>query len=776
VPQPRRSIRPLQALRPHGARIAITLLPLLLVLLHTLGMLPMAMLQQLDDTLYDTRLRATMPATLDERVVIVDIDEKSLAEVGRWPWSRHHMARLVNTLFEDQRIALLGFDTVFAEPDDSSGLRQLQQLASGPLADQPGFAQRLQSLQAELDFDAQFARALHNRPVVLGYYLTSDRNGRTSGTLPQPVLPADTLQGRRPHTTQWDGYGANIAQLAQAAPRAGFFNAIPSSDGVVRALPLLAEHQGQYYESLSLAMFRMLLGSPRVEPGYAQTGELGLLKSVRLTHDATPGNPSSSLDIPVDHRVTALVPFRGPGGPQGGSFTYISAADLLAGRLPAGQLSNKIVLIGTTAPGLFDLRATPVGETYPGVETHANLLSGLLGGQLITRPDYALGYEVIVLIAAGLLLALTLPLLSARWAVVLSLGVVASVTGLNLYLYLSHGLALPLASTLVMAALAFALNMSYGYIVESRAKRELAQLFGSYVPPELVDEMVKDPDRYTMTAATRELTVMFCDMRGFTQLSETMEPTQLQALLNTVFSRLTAVIRSHRGTIDKYMGDCVMAFWGAPVDTPNHAALAVQAALDMVQAIEHINRQHARQGLPAIGVGIGINTGAMCVGDMGSSLRRSYTVVGDAVNLGARLEGLSRHYGCDIIVSETTQAQAPAFVWQELDRVRVKGKASAVTIYTARHKLSDSDSANASPNTQAAQAVHAAQTQELQHWQHALQAWRAQDWPTCQQHLQTLQQQHPQNPLYHLYAQRLTQARQQTPRPDWDGTTHFDTK
>jgi adenylate cyclase len=269
------------------------------------------------------------------------------------------------------------------------------------------------------------------------------------------------------------------------------------------------------------------------------------------------------------------VPFRGNGGVAGGSFRYISAADVLAKRLEPGSLKDRIVLLGTTAPGLLDLRVTPVGETYPGVETHANVISGLLDGKTFVKPDYAMGFEVVVLTLAGLLLAITLPLLSAPKAVAASVTVIAALVGLNFWLYLSHGLVLPLASALVMALTAFALNMSYGYFVESRSKRELAQLFGTYVPPELVDEMVKDPDSYSMKAANKELTVMFCDMRGFTKMSEQMEPTQLQGLLNDVFSRLTDLIRANRGTIDKYMGDCVMAFWGAPVDTPNHAHLAV---------------------------------------------------------------------------------------------------------------------------------------------------------------------------------------------------------
>ncbi len=265
-----------------------------------------------------------------------------------------------------------------------------------------------------------------------------------------------------------------------------------------------------------------------------------------------------------------------------------------------------------------------------------------------------------------------------------------------------------------------------------------------------------------MAATTRELTVMFCDMRGFTQLSETMEPAQLQALLNTVFSRLTEVIRAHRGTIDKYMGDCVMAFWGAPVDMPDHAAQAVGAALDMTAAIEALNREHARQGLPAIGIGIGLNTGAMCVGDMGSDVRRSYTVIGDAVNLGARLEGLCPVYGVEVIASDATRAQAPGVVWQALDRVRVKGKAASVSVFTPlAHQASD---------------LSPAQIEELRLWEQALQAWRAQDWPPCEGALAQLQRLNEEKVLYRLVSQRVAIRKALPFDSEWDGTTTFDSK
>jgi adenylate cyclase len=750
----------------HWPRILVTLIPLVLALLHTAQVLPLGVLQRLDDIIYDTRLRATMPNTLDPRIVIVDIDEKSLAEVGRWPWGRNKMAALVEELYDRQQAAILGFDVVFAEPDDSSGLKRLRQLATEELKDQPGFAERLNQIQAGLDYDTLFAKSLEKRPAVLGYYMTSDRDGRTNGALPQPVMQKSALQGRPIAFTVWSGYGSNIEPLAKAAPMAGFFNSITDSDGVVRSIPLIAEHKGQYYESLSMAIFRVLTGLPKVEPGFPQ--ERFLSRNYKGLESILLRQGDKTLAIPVDDRVASLVPFRGRGNVSGGSFKYISAADVLARRVPPNELNGKIVLIGTTAPGLLDLRVTPVGETYPGVEVHANVISGLLDGRLYVKPDYAVGYDVIVLVIAGLILAFTLPILSAPKAVALSVAVIAALVGVNFWLYLGAGLVLPLATALVMALTAFALNMSYGYFVESKSKRQIANLFGTYVPPELVDEMVKDPDSYNMKAASKELTVMFCDMRGFTKLSETMEPTQLQGLLNDVFSRLTNVIRTNRGTIDKYMGDCVMAFWGAPVDSPDHAALSVKTAMEMANEVRKINEEHRAKGMPEIGVGIGLNTGSMCVGDMGSSIRKSYTVIGDAVNLGSRLEGLSKTYGVDIVVSESTKKLAPDFAWQELDRVRVKGKDQAVTIYWP-----------IAPQERLPKELG----DELKLWNAFLKSYRNQDWEQCDLHMLNIERgqsaksgKTAKKYLYQLYSERVASMRQLPFDPSWDGATNFETK
>jgi len=473
------------------------------------------------------------------------------------------------------------------------------------------------------------------------------------------------------------------------------------------------------------------------------------------------GEGPDAVRVPLSSRTSMLVPFLGPGGASGGSFQYISAVDVLNGHLAPAALDGKIVLVGTTAPGLQDLRATPVGATFPGVEVHANVISALLDKRFIALPDYALGYEFIVLGAAGLLLAFGLSLMSVAHGSVFFLVVLGAVTGLNTWLFKVHGLVLPMASALVTMAAAYLVNMGWGYFVEARKRRGLAELFGTYVPPQLVEKMLEEPGRYSMRAESKELTALFCDMRGFTQLSETLAPVELQAFLNDVFTRLSEIISRHGGTVDKYMGDSVMAFWGAPVDSPMHAALAVRAAVDMAEAMEKLSATNHALGRPEVSIGIGMNTGLMSVGDMGSVIRRSYTVIGDAVNLAARLEGLSAAYGVAIVATEATAKAAPEFVWQELDRVRVKGRQQAVTIY-------------------APVALHTAIDPEvvrtLGQWAEVLEGYRAQRPTEVKPLLDALMAEDAKKVLYRLYAERLASMASRPFDPEWDGATRFESK
>ena len=710
-------------------RWALLLLALALSLLHASGVMPLRMLQQLDLAIDDARLRAAMPRTREPRIVIVDIDDASLARVGRWPWPRERIAALADELLVRQQAAVVGFDMVFAEPDQG---------------------------------DAALARELAGRPAVLGYFLTDGPGAQRTGVLPAPLFGAAGLGGRRLPATRWSGHAANVAALAAAAPAAGFFNALPDDDGVLRSLPLLAEVAGDYRESLALAMFRLHAGSPAarpVLPDAPQSGAMSVLAAVELRQGA------QALRIPVDARAAVRVPYRGPGGPAGGSFDYVSAADLLEGRIAASTLADKLVLVGSSAPGVFDLRSTPVAAVYPGVEVHANLLSGLLDGRGPLAPDWSRGYEVAQLLVVAALLALALPRLRALAAVGLTLALGLALVLLDQWLYRRHGLALPLASALLLTALVYLGITGWGYVIEGARRRSLARLFGTYVPPELVAQMARDPQRYGMQAENRVLTVMFCDMRNFTRISEALPPEELRALVNRFFTAMTQEIRAHRGTLDKYIGDAIMAFWGAPVADADHALHAVRAAQAMSARLVELNRDLRARGLPEIGLGIGINSGLVCVGDMGSDIRRSYTVMGDAVNLASRIEALTRLYGIDIVLGESTRdAIGDRLVLVEVDRVRVKGKQQAVTLFTP---------------TPADWPHNERFAEEMRLWQLALAHYRQQDAQQALTSLDALRNSFGGSPFSALYSQlgeRIAGWSSHPEPPGWDGTRTFDSK
>lgn len=490
-------------MKKHLVRIALGLLLSLVFLGHAARVYQIPLVSTLDAFVYDTRLRLTTPGGIDERVVILDLDEKSLAEVGRWPWGRDKLATLVTNLFDTYGIAVLGFDVVFAEPDNSSGLQSLEAIGSGPLKSDAAFQSALKSLRGPLDFDDRFAEALRGRPVVLGYYFTNLDDAHKSGVLPEPAIPAGTFKGRNVAITSWSGYGANLSEFQKNAVHAGHFNPIVDFDGISRRVPMLVEHDGKYYESLSLAMVRLLLQNPPLTPGYPEEGALGS-RNYNGMEWLDLSTERGLVRIPVDENAASLIPYRG----LQGSFRYLSAADALAGRLKPEQLRGKIVLLGTTAPGLMDLRSTPVGSTYPGVEIHANLVAGMLDATIKQKPSYVLGAEVLLLVFCALLLAFLLPVLSPLYASCLALGALSAVVVVNLWLW-SAGLVLPLASTFTVIIALYALNMSWGYFVESRSKRQFTDLFGQYVPPELVDEMARDPERYSMEGKNEELTVLF---------------------------------------------------------------------------------------------------------------------------------------------------------------------------------------------------------------------------------------------------------------------------
>lgn len=727
-------------------RYVIGLIVLGLILAQATGWLSIGFVDSVDRLIYDSRLRLTMPGTVDQRLVIVDIDEKSLAEVGRWPWRRDRMAQLVDQLFDTYQVRQLGFDIVMAERDDSSGLRSLDALAKNELQNNAAYQQALQRLRPQLDYDNVFANALKNRPIILGYYLSNE--GSTTGALPLPALDATKMLGRDAAITHWHDHGGNLLLFQQAAASAGHFNPIIDPDASVRRVPLLAFHQGQYYESFSLAMARTYLHNVAIEP----TFDGGALESLRLT-----AGHALVTTIPVDENAAAWVPYRG----SERSYRYVSAADVLSKRVPLDQLRGKIIILGTSAPGLRDLRNTPVGEVYPGMEVHANLITGILDHSIKERPAYIDGLELFALLIAGIVMIFFFPWQSPVAVSIVVAITVATLTAGDFALWYYANWIMPLAAVLLLIVALYVWNMAYGYFTEARAKLQITQRFGQYVPPELVSKMAQDPGRYSMDSRRADLTVLFSDVRSFTTISERLEPEELADLMNAYLTAMTEVIRRHGGTLDKYIGDAIVAFWGAPVDDPDHARHAVLAALDMQIELKRLNDTFVAKGWPPLQVGIGINTGAMTVGDMGSRIRLAYTVMGDAVNLGARLEGKTKDYGVDIMVGETTRERTPEIMYRELDRVQVKGKELAVTVYQPLGNQAD---------------LSDAQTSNLSAWQSMLQRYRAQDWSQAETALHAIFAADPHSVLYQMYLQRIAAWRLAPPGPEWTGVTRFDTK
>jgi adenylate cyclase len=732
-------------------RITLGGIILLTLLIDTFGIIKYPFLNQLENWTYDARLNYKRLNTIDDRIVIVDIDESSLALEGRWPWSRDKLAVIVNNLFEVYQADVVGFDIVFAEKDESSGLKEFEFLASTELKDDPLFHKALDNIRPSLEYDQMFAKALKDRNVVMGYYFksnVSENEIAQSGLLPTAVTKLNKQLSARLPINKALGYGGNLNILQSSARSGGFFdNPFVDSDGVFRRVPLIQIHQDQVYASLALSTTQAYLKNSDIKLNVVNNGtkndQYYALESVHI----------NEFSIPVDGKGAVYVPFRG----LSYSFPYISAHKILNKKIDPDSLKGKIVLVGTTAPGLLDLRSTPVQSVYPGVEIHANIISGILDQRINHSPAWAIGYEFIILILIAATMAFLLPVSSPLMATVATTIVLILTVSGTLMAWNSQ-IILPLASPVLLIVLNYILHMSYGFFIESRGKRQLAHLFGQYIPPEIVDEMSKSPANFSLDGENKVMTVLFSDVRGFTTISEGMDPKQLTQLMNALLTPMTRVIHKHRGTIDKYMGDAIMSFWGAPLEDPDHARHALHAAMEMMVELKIMQKDFESRGWPPINIGIGLNTGNMNVGNMGSEFRMAYTVLGDSVNLGARLEGLTKEYGVNIIVSESTKESIPEFTYRDLDLVRVKGKNEPIAIFEPIGHEDEIDEAT---------------TLELARYNQALQSFRAQNWDQAETDFFALSQIHPDRFLYQVYLNRVTHYKGHLPNDDWDGVfTH----
>jgi len=703
------------------------------------------LIERLDYLGYDLQLRTrllTRQTTLNTPVAIIDIDDASLKSEGRWPWSREKIAHLVDEL-NNQGAAVIAFDVFFSEKESNVAETVMNKLILEKKAI-PELTNLISSNTALFDNDNILAKSLENVTAVLAIGFLP--RPQTSNELPEALLTIPKAAMDQLSIFHAKGYIGNIPVLQQAAKHAGFINAYADNDGILRHVPLVFGYKENIYPSLALQAVLAFLGDniKLITPRYGNTVEM---EGIQL----------GSQVITTDAKGQVLIPFIG----RSYSFPYFSASDVLKGNLPKDTLLGKILFIGTSATGLGDLKATAIENAYPGVEVQATIAHGLLVNNFSYRPAWTLGANFALTILFGLIAAFAFPYLGPRVLGLIIIFVPSALLFINNWIWEATGLILSFLIPVLLVLANAIMNIIYGYLFESRKREHLKEMFGQYVPKKHIDEMLRTNSDYGLRGENRDMSVLFADIRNFTTISETMTATELVEMLNTLFTPLTEIIFKHRGTIDKYIGDLIMAFWSAPLKDKHHARHALQTALDMQASIKKMAPMIAEKKWPEIQMGIGINSGQMSVGDMGSRYRRNYTVLGDNVNLASRVESLSKFYGVNIVVTQFTQQDQPKFVFRKLDRVKVKGKMGTVEIYELVCTKE-----NASPEL----------IDELNEYHGALSLYFQQQWQASEQVFKVLNEKHPDRKIYAIYLQRITIFKEHPLPSDWDGAYSHNTK
>lgn len=678
------------------------------------------------------------------RVIVINIDENSVQKEGRWPWPRDKMAELVSKL-KQNGVVTIGLDIVMSEAEINYALglqKKLKQLGPIVLPDQKQLMLTLEKLAPKIDNDHAFAQTLLDHNVVLGFLFQHESDVK-KGTLPPPL----TYQSNIPISINdlplysFEGYNGVLNLFLQASMQAGFVTNLPDPDGVVRRSLVLATYDNKLYPNLALktAMNYLLVDDAEL-----------IVNDQRLD-----GIKVGGLFIPTNAHGQLLVPFWG----KAGTLDYYSATDILHDKIDKKELDSSIAIIGSSMTLLADLHDSPIGSLFPGVEMVGNVVQGIVGQQLVSEYHWHTTHGGIFLITVGIIFSLMFPFLGILGKLVVAVTTIFLLLTTTFLLYVFKSFYLPSALLITLIILQAIINYAYSYVLERRQKQKINQLFGQYVPEQYVKELLESQDQYNMDGQTLKMTVFFADIRNFTTISESLDAVGVKHLLNTFFTPITEIIFRHRGTIDKYVGDMIMAFWGAPLADEHHAHNAVTASMEIFQHLSTINEKMVENNLPQVTIGIGLATGLMNVGDMGSEFRRSYTVLGDTVNLASRLQDLTKFYQVNILVNDTTSIESKAFLWRAVDKVSVKGRKTALTIYHPLGLL-----AEAAPET----------LQELEQYHSALADYYAQNWQSAKAKFIKLNEQHPQEYLYQLYLERIVLFQSTPPTKDWDGVyTHL---
>ncbi|GAB4336112.1 MAG: adenylate/guanylate cyclase domain-containing protein [Desulfobulbaceae bacterium] len=691
----------------------------------------------LDQRLYDAVLRQKHGVATRDAVVVADLDEESLRRYGQWPWPRYRMALLLRKL-QEAGVLAVGMDILFAETDRSSPvvLRDALQRDLGVNFSFSGLPEPL------MDNDRIFADTLRDGPFVLGFFFEFSSGGATDEIVVKDLNPA-LVAGR--DSSSPDEYLISAPALLQplpvlagAARATGFINTIRDPDGVLRSTPVIMAHKGKVYGNLGFVTLWTALGNPSLVLKYSAGG----IESIRIGRTV----------VPLDGKGRLWLHYRG--GSR--TFPYLSAADILDGKVSPEQLRGKIVLMGTTAAGLRDLRTTPFGPEYPGVEAHATLIDTILTGDFIRLPDWLPGLEVSLTAGAGIVTTLLVCWVSGWYILPVLLLFTGACWYASLWLFAEYRFFFsPLFP--IAAAGNFSLLSFLKFLRTDTEKRFIRKAFSRYVSSRVVDAIVAAPEKLSLEGEEREVSILFSDIRGFTTLSEKIPPARLSSLLKSYLTPMTRIIIDHSGTLDKFIGDAIMAFWNAPVEIPRHRQQAVAAGLAMIEALPSLNEMFEEEYGLRLRIGIGIHAGRASVGNMGSEDLFDYTVIGDNVNLTSRLEGLTKYYGVPLLVSEAlADIEVDGYLAQELDRVTVKGKDEPVTLWTFRSL------AELVPD-------------ELDRWERALRLYRSRSFREAAVILEELFREREAR-TYEIYLARCRDCLAQPPPPDWDHVHRHDSK
>ena len=682
-------------------------------------------LTKVNHIVYDINLKIFHKKIKPDMVVIVDIDENSLIAAGRWPWPRNKIATIVKTL-QNSGAAVIVFDILFPEPEPNIANILLQHATQNTNTPPKTLAYLKQQL-TYFNNDKILANALAKTDAVLGVFFDNSSHPIV-GKLGKPLLTLNNpTKLMLPHLTNFIG---NIPSLADTVHYTGFTTTIPDIDGTIRRLPLLIEYKNALYPALALEAVRAYLLTEKFSLDLHDTGTTKVLLGIKV------GN----IYIPTDKTGNIIITYYGPAF----SFPYISAIDVLNNNFPPQFFAGKIVLLGSSVAGIGDVHATTLQAIgYPGVEIHASIIESILNNAIISSPLWLLGVERILIIAIGLIFTILALNFSLPGLLLLTVMLLLLMFGFNTLLLLQWHWILPHIILPYLQVLSLGIvNSAYGYFFEAKSRKKLHDVYGQYVSSAHIDKMLQLHNQPVLTGTTKIMTVLFADICNFTSIAEKLSAKTVKKFLNSCFTPLTQIIFEYKGTIDKYVGDMIMAFWNDPITDPQHAHHGVQAALTMQNKIKELTPIFMQQKLGEVGIRIGINTGIMHVGDMGSKYRKAYTVLGDAVNLASRLESVNKIYKTGILVAQETKDKCPEIIFRFVDNIYVKGKTTPTNIYEPICLLTNKNSAL---------------TTELSLYEKALALYNAGNWPAAKKEFAKLVEQYPQTFLYTIYLQRVHQ-------------------